>query len=105
MGLAGNQPMMEMQTAVKSNMLNYIKSQAILSCFLEDNKPFLCMSFDRPFEKSEKHLHRRAHFVKQSLHIKISQSGKENHGSNLFLLRSTIQAHQKIHPSEHSHYV
>lgn len=83
---------------INPNMLKYVKAQTILPSFLKEHQQqtFYFGGLWQPLWKQwEEFFREEGHFIVQSPHIRSWQSGKENRGSNLFLLKSTIYVHQR----------
>ena len=76
-----------------------LKPRQLLQPFSKniDSKPFLfSWALTAPFEKSEKYPSEMGSFYRAISHIlEVGSLEKKNLGSNLFLLRSTIQVHQR----------
>lgn len=87
------------RTADNSNMLKkMLRHKQFFQAFSKsiNSKPFIFLGFDSFFENSEKNISENRVILQCNLQLlKSWQSGKENHGSNLFLLKSTIQVHQR----------
>lgn len=78
-------------------MLNHVKEQTLPS-FLKEHwqQTFSFLGlWQALWKQREDSFGERGHFIEQSPYIRSWHSGKGRCGSNLFLLRNTIQVHQR----------